>query len=54
MRKSGIMVLCRACDQYLRLLSGKEDNSLISNERIMSGKLYYQFNDKRESSCYSG
>ena len=34
--KSGIMVLCKACDRYLRLLSGKEDNSLISNERIMS------------------
>lgn len=31
-----IMVFCRACDRYLRLHSGKEDNSLISNERIMS------------------
>ena len=30
--KSGIMVLCKACDRYLRLLSGKEDNSLISND----------------------
>ena len=41
--KSGIMVLCKACDRYLQLLSGKEDNSLISNERIiselMSGKM---------------
>ncbi len=33
---SGIMVLCRACDKYLKLLSGKESNSLISDERIMS------------------
>ena len=37
-KKSGIMALCKACDRYLRLLSGKEDNSLISNERIMSEK----------------
>ena len=34
--KSGVMVLCKACDRYLKLLSGEENNSLISNERIMS------------------
>ncbi|MCM1467304.1 MAG: hypothetical protein NC086_04085, partial [Alistipes sp.] len=34
---SGIMVLCKACDKYLELLSGEENNSLISDERIMSG-----------------
>ena len=39
-KKLGIMVLCKACDRYLRLLSGKDNNSLISNERIMSGKIY--------------
>ena len=33
---SGIMVLCRACDKYMELLFGKADNSIISNERIMS------------------
>ncbi len=33
---SGIMVLCKACDKYLKLLSGEENNSLISDERIMS------------------
>ena len=33
---SGIMVLCKACDKYLELLSGHENNSLIVNERIMS------------------
>ena len=32
--KSGIMGLCRAYDRYLELLSGEENNSLISNERI--------------------
>lgn len=35
-KKSGIMVLCRACDKYVELNAGKENNSLISNERIMS------------------
>ncbi len=34
--KSGVMVLCKACDRYLKLLSGEENNSLISNDRIMS------------------
>lgn len=33
---SGIMVLCKACDKYLELLSGDENNSLISDEQIMS------------------
>ena len=33
---SGIMVLCKACDKYLELLSGNENNSLTSDERIMS------------------
>ena len=33
---SGIMVLCKACDKYLELLNDNKDNSLISNERIMS------------------
>ena len=33
---SGIMVLCKACDKYLELLNGNENNSLISDERIMS------------------
>ncbi|MCM1500333.1 MAG: putative DNA binding domain-containing protein, partial [Clostridium sp.] len=33
---SGIMVLCKACDKYLKLLFGEENNSLISDERIMS------------------
>lgn len=33
---SGIMVLCKACDNYLKLLNGNENNSLISDERIMS------------------
>jgi len=40
---SGIMVLCKACDKYLKLLSGDESNSLIPDERIvselMSGKM---------------
>lgn len=36
--EDGIMVLCRACDKYLNLLHGnsEENNSLTSNERIMS------------------
>ena len=34
--KSGVMVLCKACDRYLKLLLGGENNSLVSNERIMS------------------
>lgn len=33
---SGIMVLCKAYDKYMELLSGHENNSLISDERIMS------------------
>ena len=32
------MVLCKACDKYLELLFGHENNSLIADERIMSGK----------------
>ncbi|MCM1184071.1 MAG: ATP-dependent DNA helicase RecG, partial [Roseburia sp.] len=40
---SGIMVLCKACDKYMELLSGEENNSLIPDERIvselMSGKM---------------
>ena len=48
------MVLCKACDKYLELLSGHENNSLIADERIMSGKMkkaiqqileYLKFND---------
>lgn len=36
--ESGIMVLCKACDRYLALLSGKEKvDSIISDERIMTG-----------------
>ena len=35
---SGIMVLCKTCDKYLELLSGNENNSLTSDERIMSEK----------------
>ena len=27
--KSGVMVLCKACDRYLKLLSGEENNLLI-------------------------
>ena len=38
--KSGIMLLCKACNRYLRLLFGKEDNLPISNERIMSEKIH--------------
>ena len=38
--KSGIMVLCKACDRYLDLLSGNEKiDSIISDERIMSEKM---------------
>ncbi len=33
---SGIMVLCKACDKYLELLNDIKDNSLTSDERIMS------------------
>ena len=33
---SGIMVLCKACDKYLELLNDNKDNSLTSDERIMS------------------
>ena len=29
-------MLCKACDRYLKLISGEENNSLISDERIMS------------------
>ena len=35
---SGIMVLCKACDKYLELLNGNENNSLTSNERINEWK----------------
>ena len=35
--ESGIMVLCKACDKYLALLSGKEKvDSIIPDERIVS------------------
>ncbi len=41
--ESGIMVLCKACDKYLQLLTGNKNNSLISDKRIvselMSGKM---------------
>ena len=37
--KSGVMVLCKACDRYLELLSGGKTNSLISNERIDERKV---------------
>lgn len=33
---SGIMVLCRASDKYLELLSGDKNNSLIPDKRIVS------------------
>lgn len=34
------MVLCKACDKYLELLSGnKKMDSIISDERIMSEKM---------------
>jgi ATP-dependent DNA helicase RecG len=32
--ETGVMVLCKPCEQYLRLL--RNDNSLTKNERIMS------------------
>ena len=35
---SGIMVLCKACNKYLELLSGHENNSLIADERINERK----------------
>ena len=41
----GIMVLCKACDKYLELLYGHENNSLIADERIMSGKYVAIKND---------
>lgn len=28
----GIIVLCKACDKYLELLNGNENNSLIVDE----------------------
>lgn len=35
--EDGIMVLCKACDKYLELLSGKQNNNpFTENERIMS------------------
>jgi ATP-dependent DNA helicase RecG len=37
---SGIMVLCKACDKYLELLSGNKNiDSVIADERIMSEKV---------------
>ena len=45
-QRSGIMVLCKACDKYLELLSGNENNSLTSDERIMSEKDYIQKDEK--------
>ena len=38
--EDGIMVLCKACDKYLKLLNTKNDkiNSLTSNERINERK----------------
>ncbi len=36
---TGIMVLCKACDKYLELLNGNENNSLTSNERINERKI---------------
>ena len=42
---SGIMVLCKACDKYLELLYGHENNLLIADERIMSGKYVAIKND---------
>lgn len=40
MNESGIMVLCKACDRYLEMLSAKEkvDSSILS-ERIMNEKM---------------
>ena len=38
--EAGIMVLCKACDRYLELLPAKKKvDSIISDERIMSGKM---------------
>lgn len=38
--EAGIMVLCKACKKYLKLLSGKENaDSIIFDERIMSEKM---------------
>lgn len=38
--EAGIMVLCKACEKYLKLLSGKENaDSIIFDERIMSEKM---------------
>ncbi|MCM1161662.1 MAG: hypothetical protein NC412_10595 [Roseburia sp.] len=35
--EGGIMVLCKACNKYMELLSGKRNNNpFIENERIMS------------------
>jgi ATP-dependent DNA helicase RecG len=40
--ESGIMVLCKACDKYLQLLTGNKNNSLISDKRTL---LYNFIND---------
>ena len=38
--EAGIMVLCKACDKYLELIPAKKKvDSIISDERIMSGKM---------------
>lgn len=38
--EAGIMVLCKACNKYLRLLAAKgKADSIISDERIMSEKM---------------
>ena len=38
--EAGIMVLCKACDRYLELIPAKKKvDSIISDERIMSGKM---------------
>lgn len=38
--EAGIMVLCKACDKYIELLSGnKKIDSITSDERIMSEKM---------------
>lgn len=40
MNESGIMVLCKACDRYLEMLSAKEKaDSIILSERIMNEKM---------------
>lgn len=43
-------MLCKACDKYLELLRGKGDNSLISDERIMSEKppVHYHVQDDQD------